>query len=66
MKPTKPLVEVAVETEGGRVPLGIMNAKQAMSLPDHLDVKVSHPDHEAGSTDKFIRKDELHRHLGES
>ncbi|MBX4926659.1 hypothetical protein [Rhizobium binae] len=66
MKATKPLVEVAVETEEGQVPLGIMNAKQAMSLPDELDVKVSHPDHEPGSTDNFIRKDELHRHLGES
>ncbi|MBX5000772.1 hypothetical protein [Rhizobium lentis] len=66
MKLRKPLVEVAVETEEGRVPLGIMNAKQALSLPDDIDVKVSHPDHEAGSTDNFIPKDELRRHLDKS
>ncbi|MBX4867592.1 MULTISPECIES: hypothetical protein [Rhizobium] len=66
MKATKQLVEVAVETEEGRVPLGIMNAKQALSLPDDLDVKVSHPDHEPGSTDNFIPKDQLHRHLDKS
>lgn len=66
MKTRKPLVEVAVETEEGRVPLGIMNAKQALSLPDDLDVKISHPDHEPGSADNFIPKDELQRHLDKS
>lgn len=45
------------------MPLGIMNAKQGLSLPDDLDGKVSHPDHEPGSTDNFIPKDELQRHL---
>lgn len=66
MKSKKPLVEVAVETEEGRVPLGIMNAKQALALPDDLNVEVSHPDHEPGNTDRFIRKDELRRHLDKS
>lgn len=31
---TKPLVEVAARTEEGRVPLGIMNTKQALDLPE--------------------------------
>ncbi|OOO40632.1 hypothetical protein EFR00_15850 [Rhizobium sophoriradicis] len=65
MSSKKQLVEVAVDTEEGRVPLGIMNAKQALELPDDLDVEVSHPDHEPGSTDGFIQKDELRRHLDE-
>ncbi|OWV80606.1 hypothetical protein ATY78_07955 [Rhizobium sp. R635] len=64
MKSKKPLVEVAVATEEGRVPLG--NAKQALALPDDLDVEVSHPDHEPGNTDHFIQKNELRRHLDKS
>ncbi|MBB2676961.1 hypothetical protein [Rhizobium phaseoli] len=59
----KQLVEVAVDTEEGRVPLGIMNAGQALALSDDFDVEVSHPDHEPGKTDLFIRKDELRRHI---
>ncbi|PDT10067.1 hypothetical protein CO670_31125 [Rhizobium sp. J15] len=66
MKSKKKLVEVAVDTEEGRVPLGIMNAKQALALPDDLDLEVSHPDHEPGSTDHFIQKKELRRHLEKS
>ena len=63
MTSKKQLVEVAVDTEDGRIPLGIMNADQALALPDDLDVEVSHPDHEPGNTDLFIQKDELRRHL---
>ncbi|UWU31266.1 hypothetical protein N2600_29455 (plasmid) [Rhizobium sp. WSM1274] len=62
----KQLVEVAVDTEEGRIALGIMNDKQALALPDELDVEVSHPDHEPGKTDHFIHKDELRRHLDKS
>ena len=58
---TKPLVEVAAKTEDGRVPLGIMNTKQALDLPDELDVEISHPDKEPGATDHFIDKEELRR-----
>ncbi|MBB3558727.1 hypothetical protein LVY75_22570 [Sinorhizobium sp. B11] len=58
---TKPLVEVAARTEEGRVPLGIMNTKQALDLPEELDVEISHPDEEAGATDNFIDRDELRR-----
>jgi hypothetical protein len=58
---TRPLVEVAAKTEDGRVPLGIMTTKQALDLPEELDVEISHPDKEAGATDHFIDKDELKR-----
>jgi hypothetical protein len=58
---TKPLVEVAAKTEDGRVPLGIMNTKQALDLPEELDVEISHPDKEAGATDHFIDRDELRK-----
>lgn len=53
------MVEVAVTSEGERVALGIMNAKQALSLPEDIEIEISHPDHEAGSTDTFIDRDEL-------
>ena len=59
----KQLVEVAVDTEEGRVPLGIMNAGQALALSGDVAVEVAHPDHGPGKTDLFIRKDELRRHL---
>lgn len=58
---TKPLVEVAAKTEDGRVPLGIMNTKQALDLPEELDVEISHPDKEAGATDHFIDREELRK-----
>ncbi len=58
---TKPLVEVAARTEDGRVPLGIMNTKQALDLPEELDVEISHPDKEAGATDHFIDRNELRK-----
>ncbi|MBY5362289.1 hypothetical protein HFO97_20555 [Rhizobium leguminosarum] len=60
----KQLVEVALDTEEGRVALGMMNAKQALALPYDLDVEASHPDR--GKTDRFIHKDELRRHLDKS
>jgi hypothetical protein len=58
---TKPLVEVAARTVDGRVPLGIMNTRQALDLPEELDVEISHPDKEAGVTDHFIDRDELRK-----
>jgi cold shock CspA family protein len=66
MTSKKPLVEVAVDTKEGQKPLGIMNSEQALSLPDHMEVKISHPDHEAGKTDVFISKEELRDELGRS
>lgn len=45
------IVEVTVITdEGDRVPVGIMNAKQAASLPDEMDVNVCDPNREAVAT----------------
>jgi hypothetical protein len=49
------IVEVTVLTDdGGQVPIGIMNAKQALSLPEELDVSISNPDGESadGLTDR--------------
>jgi len=40
-----------------------MNAEQALALPDEIDFEVSHPDHEAGTTDNFIGRDELAAHV---
>jgi hypothetical protein len=60
MTEEKKIVEVSVKDDDGeRVPVGIMNAKQALSLPEEMDVSVSHPDRKAGATDEFIDRDEL-------
>ena len=60
MTEDKKIVEVTVTNDDGeKVPIGIMNAKQALSLPEDMDVSVSHPDHDLGPTDEFIGRDEL-------
>lgn len=61
---TYPIVEVTVTgPEGERVPLGLMNSKQALALPQGVVFEASHPDHEAGSTDLFIDRDTLQDHV---
>ncbi|MDM9646825.1 hypothetical protein [Rhizobium sp. S163] len=59
------LVEVAVTSDGQRVPMGLMSTEQALSLPEDIDVEVSHPEHEAGATDTYISRDELKEHVEE-
>ena len=50
MTEEKKIVEVTVTNDGGeQVPVGIMNTNQALSLPQEMDVSVSHPDREAGA-----------------
>jgi hypothetical protein len=53
------IVEVAVNSGGDRIPVGLMNAGQALALPEEIEFEVSHPDHEAGATETFISTDEL-------
>lgn len=57
------IVEVAVTSGGQRIPMGVMSAEQALSLPEEIDVEVSHPQHEAGATDIYISRDELKEHV---
>ncbi|TCL62035.1 hypothetical protein [Rhizobium sp. BK251] len=60
MAEDKKIVEVKVTSEGGdQVAVGLMNTEQALSLPEQMDVTVSHPDHAPGATDEFIGRDEL-------
>lgn len=60
MAEEKKIVEVTVTTDGGKqIPIGIMNAKQALSLPDEMDVAVSHPNREAGTTDALVDRARL-------
>jgi hypothetical protein len=65
MTKTKTIVEVALNADGERVPIGIMNAEQALGLPADIDIEVSHPEHEAGATDTFITRDELKDHVSD-
>ena len=60
---TPTIVEVAVKSEGQRIPMGLMSAEQALSLPEDIDVEVSHPEHEAGATETFISRDDLKEHV---
>jgi len=55
----KPIAQVTINADKGRVPVGIMNAEQALKLPDCPEKEFSHPDHEAGATDIFVRRVEL-------
>ena len=47
MTDEKKIVEVKVVTgTGEEVPIGLMNVRQAMKLPEELDVTVSHPENQ--------------------
>lgn len=60
MTEEKKIVEVKVLTDAGEeVPIGLMNTRQAMKLPEELDVTVSHPEDKAGATERFIDREEL-------
>lgn len=55
----KKVVEVAVEADGGLVPVGIMNLDQALALPEEIDAKISHPEEAAGAADLFVDRRDL-------
>ncbi|MFK4772251.1 hypothetical protein [Rhizobium sp. ZW T2_16] len=55
----KKVVEVAVEADGGLVPVGIMNLDQALALPDEIDAKISQPEQAAGAADLFVDRREV-------
>ena len=55
----KKVVEVVAEGEEGIIPLGIMNIEQAMTLPPHVDLKISHPEDEPGGTERFMDPEEF-------
>ncbi|MEV4608917.1 hypothetical protein MRBLMR1_003985 [Neorhizobium sp. LMR1-1-1.1] len=55
----KKVVEVAVEADGGLVPVGIMNLDQALALPDEIDAKISQPEQAAGAVDLFVDRREV-------
>jgi hypothetical protein len=58
------IVEVLITSaDGDRVPVGLMNTEQALSLPPEIDIEVSHPAHQAGSTDIFMDRAELQDHV---
>lgn len=58
------IVEVSVTSvDGDRIPVGLMNTQQALSLPPEIDIEVSHPAHQAGSTDVFMDRVTLQDHV---
>ncbi len=58
------IVEVSVTNpDGDRIPVGLMNTQQALSLPPEIDIEVSHPAHQAGSTDIFMDRAALQDHV---
>jgi hypothetical protein len=58
MTTEKDLVEVAVRTEDGLTPLGIMNTEQAQALPDEIDAVIVDTDHKTGRMKTDVASDE--------
>lgn len=58
------IVEVSVNsTTGGRIPVGLMNTEQALSLPEEIDIEVSHPEQQAGDPEIFLDRAALRDHI---
>lgn len=55
----KKVVEVVAEVGDELLPIGIMNADQATSLPPHVEVKISHPDDDVGETNRYLDREEF-------
>jgi hypothetical protein len=55
----KKRVEATVKVNGKRVPVGIMNTKQALDMPAEEGMKFSHPDGKPGETDVLLNRKEL-------
>ncbi|MCV9967009.1 hypothetical protein OIU34_34825 [Pararhizobium sp. BT-229] len=55
----KKMVEATVKVRGKRVPVGIMNTKQALDMPTEEGMKFSHPDGKPGETDVLLNRNEL-------
>lgn len=55
----KKVVEVVAEVGEELLPIGIMNADQASSLPSDVELKISHPDDDAGETDRYLDREEF-------
>jgi hypothetical protein len=53
------IVEAVVRSGDRRVPVGLMNIKQALEMSDKTIFEFSHPEHEAGKTDIFISREVL-------
>lgn len=58
-KKKKKIVEATVKVEGERVPVGIMNTKQALDMPAEEGMKFSHPDEQPGESDVLLSRKEL-------
>jgi hypothetical protein len=50
MNECKPLVEVSIQRDGRRIPLGIMNVAQALELPHRQDFVFVHLAGKAGGS----------------
>ena len=58
------IVEVSViGIEGEGVVVGLVNAQQALALPEEIKFEVSHPGIEAGGTDFLMDRVEMQDHV---
>ncbi len=58
------IVEVSVNSAAGdRIPVGLMNAEQALSLPEEIDIEVSHPERQSGDPEIFMDRSALRDHV---
>lgn len=59
----KKMVEATVKVRGKRVPVGIMNTKQALDMPPEEGMEFSHPDGKPGETNVLLNRKELNETL---
>jgi hypothetical protein len=53
------IVEAVVRDGDRRIPVGLVNVKQALEMPQRNIFEFSHPAHEAGKTDIYVTRDVL-------
>jgi hypothetical protein len=53
------LIEAVVRKGDQRIPVGLLNIKQALDLPEKGCFEFSHPAYEAGKTDVFVSREML-------
>lgn len=55
------IFEAVVRNGDQRVPVGLVNLKQALEMSEKLVFEFSHPEHEAGKTDVFVGREVLQK-----
>lgn len=55
------IVEAVIRSGEQRVPVGLVNLRQALEMSEKTPFEFSHPAHEAGRTDVFVSREFLQK-----